>query len=345
MRISDNKVSTGADSACMLEYGADTFVALDQRSEARLHGYQQAASKVIELAEGRIYVDAARQTKPLFIKSGDATVEVLGTKLLLVHEPDGTYVNVLDGVVQYARSNTAVFIGKGYQVGPSVITDLAARPARAIPALRVTWSSLEKGSLSWLKRFGIVMPALPVPAERKPRGESRMIDFDDYRVAGGGGLWELSEDGNDVVITQHQPTANNASILFGKPRWTKGAASFKFRILEKSLSDPPNVGILFYYQSSYCEDFGTQHTLKQEAFRQAEWIHVQMKFKLQANKTIVVQLFNIWPDNSSQLMLSLRDWRAPYKRPDPVEHDVFCIGLNTSGCAVEFRDLRLTDMK
>lgn len=330
--VSGNRVSTGSDSACVLEYGADTFVVLDQRSKARLHGYQQAASKVIELAEGRIYVDAARQTKPFLVKSGDTSVEVLGTKLQITNR-NGLYVDVFDGKVRYMLGDMNAYVGGCKSIAPTsyVVEDPA-------PCITVKTLDPDKQLLSWVAGLGVEIPNIPVLArQRTPRTGRSLIDFGNYKIFWGG-VWKVEHTEAGTVIRQ-EVVCEEAAILFGKPKWRQGTVEFKCRVLKTS--GDPGIGAWFQYSSGTREGFAATRSLAQ-ALKHDNWVAMRYNFEITTQKKLVIRSWSIWPVNKPDEIVIGRNMMS---RQETKRTRICCVGVGTANCAAEISDFRLTEAK
>ncbi len=100
-------VSTGAESQAELTYPDGTVIELAAETTLRIAaGSWNDRSKKLELVTGRIVAEVMPQAPdhPMVLSSEGADAEVVGTKLSLEHDENGTRLEVTEGAVRFIPS-------------------------------------------------------------------------------------------------------------------------------------------------------------------------------------------------------------------------------------------------
>lgn len=323
--IDNNRIETSGNSFCRLDLKEGAVLAVGGKSI--LQFILDDNSRVINLVKGTTYVDVSKQPVPFVFRLGESQTKITGTKLFCSSTGRETepLMAVLEGKAVYSIKGSSVTLEKG-EVATYKGNIISVTP------LRFSYKNIE-----WLDKLDISSRKLfPLFKGRDSLSLSRQIDFANYDVHDG--QWEFSRDANNIIVRQTDPKRQGA-IFFGRQKWIKGILKLKFKVNEVS-GDEPTVHIGFLYDKAW-ESFGVKKQLP-ELIKSGEWVGCRVPFEIFSDNRFVINNMELWQESkSSQRRVSLSFEKNTQNTKVPIKRSACRIGLVTSGCSVDFKDIYL----
>jgi hypothetical protein len=323
VKIDNDRIETSGNSFCRVGLNDGTVAAIGEKSILQV--IHENNSRVMKLEKGNAYLDISRQTTPFMVRLGESQLKITGTKLFLNTSRTDSTVEVLEGKTVYSINNSSITLEKGQR---------ATYKGHFISVMpgRLLYKDIE-----WLDKIGISSRKL-VSSFRLPDSVilPRQIDFTRYDVYEG--QWEVLRDGKNVMLVQTNPETQGV-IFFGTQRWMKGILRLKFRV--KNVSTPESaVHIGFLYKDAW-ESFGVKQQLH-ELIKSGEWIECRVPFEVLPDNRFVISNMELWQDSkTSKKRVSLSFEKNEQNTRSSIKRTACRIGLITSGCSVEFKDIYL----
>lgn len=331
VQVRQNVFATGSDSYCLLKCTDETVLALDQNTKVALSRNPETRGEIVEHRQGRLYVDVTQRETPFVVRSGISRIEALGTKFTVSRAED-TIVHVMDGVVGVTRDKhgaqpeQSIVLRKGQRVLPYRI--------ESGTWLKVETVSMDRHDLLWLAELAVAVPVPEQPAIRPV--ESNFIDFDNYLTSGG--VWNVEKTEKDVVIRQERP--GDGWLFFGSPMWNKGEIYFEFKVLKDA--GKPGVHLVFFDDRLAGPSFGWANAMKRLRKKRDGWINTKVLFERTARDVMVVKEWVMWIQGDPSVRQAGSNWAIKGGGKRWAEKSgPFGIGLGTTDCSAEFRNVKL----
>ncbi|MBA4387689.1 MAG: hypothetical protein C0404_06885 [Verrucomicrobia bacterium] len=339
--VRDELITTGSNSFCRVEYPDQTIIAVDSASRTKLSQDIPVSGKQIQLDQGRIYVDAPRIGKKLAVVSGFARCEIAGTRFMAANHRGNPGLLVLEGAVKFSRDQSVVYAAAGQAVtcrGPNdeSFIDIVSTENPTVK------------TYEWLEKAGVSVASLPTSVARpKSSPTEQLIDFGNYAIRGG--TWRIVYTNGSHVVRQENPASKENTIYLGRPQWTEGEYTFKYRVLAPSLKElqsGSSIAIVLHTTSAG-HSFGVKRWLKvllEDAARKdpEAWIVMRTRFKF--SRSTLIGLIEAWPASDPSAVKRIAFKKSPKGSSLIRADDVFGLGLLSTGdCAVEFKDFSFKD--
>ncbi|MBA4387686.1 MAG: hypothetical protein C0404_06870 [Verrucomicrobia bacterium] len=337
--VQNDLITTESNSVCRIEYPDGTLVAIGDTTSVKLSPDDPVSGKQIHLDRGRIYVDAPKIGKRLAVLSRNFQCDITGTKFMVGNREGTASLLVLEGEVMFSRNKSATYVSAGQGIGGSDAGDSSYLTVVSMESIPVT-------NYEWLDGIGVESKSLPNRFARPKPALTSLVDLNNYTFHGG--TWRIVHTNSGYVVRQENTSADmESTILFGKPAWKSGVFSFKCRILGDASEIPDgDVAInVMLHTGQAAEGIGIRNRtrdLLQAALKKDPegWIVFRVRFLI-PNATELRCIAEIWPESDPSEKYSLPFHKNPGNSRFIKTRDVCGIGLSTTGCAVEFRDLKL----
>lgn len=325
VRVDNNRIDTSRNSFCRLDLNEGTIVAVGEKST--LQFTVDDNSRMMTLVKGTTYLDISKQPVPFVFRLGESQIKITGTKLFLSAGGRETesLVAVLQGKTVYSTKGSFVTLEKG-EVATYKGNIITVMP------LRFAYKNIE-----WLDKLDISSRKLFTSCKgRDSLSLPRQIDFANYDVYDG--QWELSRDASNIIIRQTDPRRQGV-IFLGRQKWIKGILNLKFKV-NKVSGQEPAVHIGFLYDKAW-ESFGVKEQLS-DLIKSGEWVGCRVPFEILSDNRFVINNMELWQESkNSQRRVSLNFEKNTQNTQSPSKRTACRIGLVTSGCSVDFKDIYL----
>jgi hypothetical protein len=257
----------------------------------------------LRLEAGELFCAAAKtkSERVLTIATSDAEARILGTTFGLAAHSEGTRLNVWEGTVRLTRTADQAEILVDGGNGVSV-----------------------RGQM-------------PLRLERLD-GEAAGLDFAGRRTAGDG-AWAVERTEQGTLIRQSKADVETAHLFFGEPCLRSGVLTGQYRVMRTGARQPAVGYALFYPDQAVvdarnCDDF-VRRNFSSDAV--GIWFNFNVLFQQRADGKFEVRELVWREDEPPPLSRKIMETSVVGDALGAV-----CgIGLNCSGAAVEYRNLRL----
>ncbi len=334
VEIDAGRLTTEEDSSCRLDFDDGFTVAADQNTTLGWARDDASGVTLLRHEHGRSYVHTKKRNVPLAIRVGDAAIEILGTRLLITRgASDVPIVGVLEGSVRYAHGTTTVRVPKDF-----VVRSLENRKTGKV-LIQSTPLVVEPDSVSWLDKLGVTSGELLRDADAESPGDTR-VDLDRFLAFGGN--WEIRSDKESPAVIQRS-AEGRAEITLGRALWKKGVFTFRFRLVETGPKQP-YVGFLLFNTVRTAHQFELGTAMKKIGIsKKSGWLCSRTEFEIGPDRRPVVTKHDLWIEKNPRARTVLKNpWIIPGSR---ASFDACGVGLVTQDCAVEFRDLKVSEIR
>lgn len=340
MRVDErDQIVTGSKSYCLVECPDRTQVAMNEQSRLTVAKVIGSTPGELTLDGGVVYVDLPKRDAPFAIISSGARCDATGTKFV-VESGRAERLWVVEGEVKYSAGSSIAYVDAGKTA------ESAAFGEHDTMIVVATATSLPEEKFAWVKTVGVDNKDISRAfADVRRATDEASIDFNNYRIVGG--TWKILGAGNDRVIRQEDPDRElyNA-IFFGKPRWTAGVITFKFRFMASTGENPSvSVALSNTLNAEMCGMRSALTELREIARDNGAegWIVMKLKFEVDKTEQMTAVL-NAWPEKKPS---ESREKEILFPR-NPLnsfvgKRDVCGAGLATLRCSVEFKDLKISE--
>ncbi len=324
VRVTGNTVSTAQKSLCLLEYSDHTMIAMAESSSTEFPVPKESGSKDIRHKAGLIFVEAPQQHKPLLIRSGRLTTEILGTRVL-ANAGQEEVISLLKGrtLVSHTERSRA-YLREGQQARPVFVGDT--------PCVAVGPQMWTSDRLSWMSRLGLdpgVAPDESMEAEAHSTNSPHCLVTE--------GAWEIKTENATFSVLQHE-AEGQSTLLLGEPNCRNGLFSFSFRPL--NFGPESAIGPVFYYDSSQSRGMLFDRELqKYVSGGYKGWFDVNILFQMDPRGNIKLPTVEILPSEDNSSRSASHNIMLPANRPTPSPCGP---GLRTANTGAEFKNIALT---
>jgi hypothetical protein len=344
---SGDTVLTGKDSVCRINSMDGSVLGLNEYSGICIELNREGNISSFVYKEGQVFTDVAPRKEGFFVTTDRLSLQVLGTRFQIrgAEDPGVEYVDVFDGSVKLNKDESGVHLTSGSTgITKLIWADSRNKKLGKKAVLYVNRPVKSTVPVEWLEKIEYdtqgLLAAFDVPAD-----PAYPIDFNTVSIRNG--MWRISGKGKDAVIAQENPeTQDMASILFGKPEWTKGTVSFDFKIHEYfSNTDTYSVMLNFFYSDSYSfEGFGlTEQVKRLKKSGYKGWVTFKADFTVQ-NDSIRVKA-SAFPLPGIKKGTYFPFEKTPKNSLFIKKRKKCGIGLQCKGVVVTFKNLRIKGTK